>query len=219
MAVQRPDHLQSLALNRHLGYTGGMLILASASPRRRELLTAAGVVFSVRPADVDETPRPGEDPDRYVLRMAKDKAFASRMGGFKVDDWFLSADTAVIVDRRILGKPVDRAQAVEMLTLLEGRAHRVVTAVCLLKAGDDTETALFPVSTTVRFKALSRREIDGYAATDEPYDKAGAYAAQGMGAFLIEAVEGSYTNVIGLPLSQTLDLLATHGVARMFDHG
>ena len=181
------------------------LILASASPRRRDLLRAVGVRFRVIPSRAAESESyPGEDPRRYVRRAARDK-------GHEVSErfpasWILSADTIVTFDGRILGKPSDRRQGFRMLSLLAGREHRVYTAVCLLHAGtgyraDATGT------TRVRFRPLSPEEIEGYLRTGESDDKAGAYAAQGAGAALIERVSGSFSNVVGLPMVKTIAML------------
>lgn len=180
-----------------------MLILASASPRRRELLESAGVAFSVHPADADETWRPGELPRAYVLRVARAKArvVAERFAGRSV----LAADTTVAIDDRVLGKPVDAAHAAAMLGDLAGREHAVHTAVVLRAGARETHRV---VSTRVRFRPLSAAEIAAYVATGEPFDKAGGYGIQGRGGALVDVVHGSYTNVVGLPLAETLGLLA-----------
>lgn len=185
------------------------LILASASPRRRELLAALGVPFRVVPAGVDEVPAPGERPRRFALRAAREKGeeVAARRPG----DWVISADTIVVVDGRILGKPADRREARAMLGSLSGRWHLVHTAVCLLcKASGYRDEAC--ETTRVRFRPLSPAEIEGYLRTGEPGDKAGAYAAQGAGNLLIERLDGSYTNVVGLPMTRLLGMLLSAGV-------
>ena len=186
------------------------LVLASASPRRRELLGQLGLVFEVSAADIDETPRPGEAAGPYVQRLAREKAraVASRRPGA----WVLAADTTVALEERLLGKPRDAAEAREMLTHLSARTHAVHTGVALAGGPEGAEHALV-VHTRVTFRALSAGEIAWYVATGEPLDKAGSYAIQGKGGFLVAAVEGSPTNVIGLPLGETLDLLARAGVA------
>jgi septum formation protein len=180
------------------------LILASGSPRRRELLAAVGVPFRVIPPGVDEVPRPGESPSRFVRRAALDKgeAVAARYPSSCV----LSADTIVVMDGRILGKPRDRAEARRMLSLLAGREHRVVTAVCLLCAERGFRD-LAVEATRVRFRPLTAAEVAAYARTGECDDKAGAYAAQGAGMLLIDRIDGSFTNVVGLPMARVLAML------------
>lgn len=180
------------------------LILASASPRRRELLAQAGYVFEVRPAHVNEDPRPGEDPIAYVVRLAREKAEAVFRELDDPDAIVLGADTTVTLDGPILGKPVDAADAARMLRMLSGRTHRVITGVALATAGG-TEVAA--EVTAVRFLTLSDNEIAEYVATGEPLDKAGAYAIQGRAAKWIPRVEGCYFNVVGLPLALVSALL------------
>ncbi len=180
-----------------------MLILASASPRRRELLESAGVPFTVQPADADETWLPGELPRAYVLRVARAKARV--VAGRSERAAVLAADTTVAIDDRVLGKPVDAAHAAAMLGDLAGREHAVHTAVVLRLGARETHRV---VSTRVRFRPLTAREIAAYIATGEPFDKAGGYGIQGRGGSLVEVVHGSYTNVVGLPLVETLALLA-----------
>jgi septum formation protein len=183
-----------------------LLILASASPRRRELLSQLGLNFTVSAADIDETPHPGEAPEAYVLRLAREKAgaVAPRHPGA----WVLAADTTVVLGPELLGKPRDAEEAKAMLGRLSGRTHEVHTGVAL--AGRHTEGLV--VRTRVTFRALTPGEIAWYAGTGEPLDKAGAYAVQGKGGFLVAAVDGSPTNVIGLPLGETLALLERAGV-------
>jgi septum formation protein len=184
------------------------LVLASASPRRRELLGQLGITFEVSAADIDETPRPGEAAGAYVLRLAREKALAVALR--HPDAWVLAADTTVALDDALLGKPRDADEARDMLGRLSGRTHEVHTGVALTGPGAEHATQ---VSTRVTFRALSPGEIAWYAGTGEPLDKAGSYAMQGKGGFLVAAVEGSPTNVIGLPLGETLELLARAGVA------
>ncbi len=185
-----------------------MLYLASQSPRRRELLEQIAVPYRPLSVDVDETPRPGEAPDDFVQRVACDKARAGRL---LVDDdaLVLGADTAVVVDGDILGKPVDRQQAGAMLARLSGREHQVLTGVCLASAAG--QNCVLSRS-TVRFTPLSREQIDAYIATGEPDDKAGAYAIQGRAALFIEHLQGSYSGVMGLPLYETGQLLRSSGL-------
>jgi septum formation protein len=174
------------------------LVLASGSPRRRELLEGLGVVFTVRPVDLDESPLPGEAPRDYVLRLAVEKAAAAS------GELVLAADTTVVVDGQILGKPQDDDDARRMLRLLSGREHSVLTGIALGKAAEVDETL-------VRFAPLSEAEIDWYVATGEPRDKAGAYAIQGLGSLFVEAVQGSYSNVVGLPIPRMYRLFARLG--------
>lgn len=186
-----------------------MLILASASPRRRELLTQAGFDFEVHPAHIPEDPLPGEEPIAYVTRLAREKAQAvfTRLAQAPAagnDLAVLGADTTVTLDNEILGKPEDAADAARMLRLLSGRSHRVITGVALVTA-KSTEVAA--EVTAVRFLTLSEAEIEAYVATGEPMDKAGAYAIQGRAARWIPRIEGCYFNVVGLPLALVSTLL------------
>jgi septum formation protein len=189
---------------------GYRLILASASPRRSELLAQAGFTFEVHPAHLAEDRLPGEEPVAYVTRLARQKAqvvfeLLSREPDAKRGDLLvLGADTTVTVDREILGKPVDAADAVRMLRLLSGRSHRVMTGIALVTS-QGTEVAA--EVTAVRFLTLSDSEIDAYVATREPMGKAGGYAIQGRAARWIPRVEGCYFNVVGLPLALASALL------------
>ena len=187
-----------------------MLVLASASPRRRELLTQAGYTFTVHPAHVPEDPLPGEAPIPYVTRLAREKAEAvfrelstKTPGPLQV----VGADTTVTLDNQILAKPEDPADAARMLRLLSGRSHHVITGVAVVTAGS-TEVAA--EVTAVRFLSLSDAEIESYVATGEPMDKAGAYAIQGRAARWIPRVEGCYFNVVGLPLALVAAMLEPH---------
>jgi septum formation protein len=184
------------------------LVLASASPRRRELLAQLGIVFDVMAADVDETPRPGEDPLLYVQRLSVDKANAvASVAG--PDALVIAADTTVDAAGRILGKPVDDADARSMLLALSGATHRVHTGVTVARGG----RVVTAVETTdVTFIDVTQDLLDWYVATGEPFDKAGAYAIQGAGALLVERVSGSVSNVIGLPLTVLADLVAAVGL-------
>lgn len=187
------------------------LILASASPRRRDLLAGFGLRFAVRPVEVDETPRAGEDPLAYVLRLAEEKAL-ERVGEGEL---VLAADTTVVLDGEILGKPADEAEAREMLGRIAGREHTVLTGVALAEGGADAGTGdgarAVAEETRVRMAAMSSEEIAWYAATGETLDKAGSYAVQGIGAMFVEAVFGDYTNVVGLPLPATYRLFREAG--------
>lgn len=175
------------------------LVLASASPRRRWLLEKLGRTFAVDAPDIPEIPRPGEAPDHFAARMALEKAAA--VAERRPDAWVLAADTVVTLDDAALGKPKDRDEALSMLRALAGRAHVVHTGVALL-GPDGAPSERMVVGTPVVFRALTDEEIAAYVATGEPFDRAGAYAIQGEGAHLVDRVEGSYTNVIGLPLPE-----------------
>jgi septum formation protein len=181
------------------------LLLASASPRRRELLERVGVPLEVRAADIDETPLPDEDPQTYVARIARDKAAAvARQPG----QWSLAADTTVTIDGKILGKAESPAEATQMLQLLSGREHYVATAFCV--RGDSGHRDGLVLSTVVMIE-MSPAQIADYVACGEWRGKAGAYAVQGIGAALVREVRGSVTNVIGLPLVEVLEALSAMG--------
>jgi septum formation protein len=192
-----------------------MLVLASASPRRRELLSQVGYRFEVHPAHIPEDPLPGEDPIVYVTRLAREKAEAVYRGltshasppKVPLDEQslvVLGADTTVTVGNTILGKPEDAADAARILRLLSGRTHRVITGVALVTSKGSEVAAEV---TAVRFLTLSEAEIAAYVATGEPMDKAGAYAIQGRAARWIPRIEGCYFNVVGLPLALVCTLL------------
>jgi septum formation protein len=177
-----------------------MLILASGSPRRAELLRAAGIEFTVRIADVDETILPGESPRDYVLRLSRDKALA--VAG--EDEILLGADTTVVIEDEIAGKPVDIEDARRMLKALSGKWHEVLTGVTLLRG----HKILSDVAVTrVKFSEMSDPEIDWYVSTGEPMDKAGAYGIQGYASRFVECIEGSYSNVVGLPVQMVYRML------------
>jgi septum formation protein len=185
-----------------------LLILASASLRRQELLDSAGIPFEVLPSEVDEGFQEGETPEEYVGRLARRKA--AKAGERYRDRWVLAADTVVVIDGRILGKPGDREEAREMLERLSDQEHRVITGFCLHRC-DSGKSREGTVTTWVRFKSLSSREIDWYLDTGEPFDKAGAYAIQGKAAFMVREIRGSYTNVVGLPLTEVIEALQQMG--------
>lgn len=184
--------------------TKGTIILASGSPRRRELLGDLGLDFKVHPSQADEpAPLPGEDSIEYAKRMAEMKTLD--VAQQFTDQPVLGADTIVVLDGHIMGKPVDEADALRMLTNLSGKTHQVITAFCLVLSGG--ETIIQAVSTDVDMRVSGEAELKGYIATGEPTDKAGAYAIQGIGTFLVTAIRGSYTNVVGLPVARVLDTL------------
>ncbi len=185
--------------------------LASASPRRGELLRQIGVRFEVRPASISEAQAVGEAPDSYVLRLAAAKAEAVWAAiGSREAQPVLAADTAVVLDGRVLGKPADSAEAEAMLTALSGRTHQVLTAVAVRCA----EVALTRLSESeVRFRATTAAERRAYCATGEPLDKAGGYGIQGRAAVFVEHLRGSYSAVVGLPLLETAELLARCGMS------
>jgi septum formation protein len=172
-----------------------MLVLASQSPRRSEILRQAGISFTVRAAPVDETPIPDERPEDYVQRLAEAKARAVEAAP---DEVVLGADTTVVIDGEMLGKPTDEADARRMLEKLEGRRHLVMTGICL-KRGDEVTRDW--AETKVWFASMSAAEIEEYAASGEPMDKAGAYAIQGLASKFVEKIEGCYFNVMGLPVA------------------
>jgi len=188
------------------------LILASGSPRRAELLSAAGISFEVRPAHIDEGLRAGEDARTYAIRVAVDKAraIAGPANGRPV----LAADTVVVIDGLVLGKPVDSDDAKRMLRLLSGRSHEVITAVALMSTRRGPEAAIDAriESTVVEFAPLDTAEIDWYVATGEPSDKAGAYAIQGLASRFVTRIEGSYSNVVGLPMALVYAMCTRAGV-------
>ncbi|MEN6330829.1 MAG: Maf family protein [Smithella sp.] len=179
-------------------------ILASASPRREELLRSVGLKFKILPAHVNEDYIDGETPRQHVRRLSQDKA---RVPARKYPDaWVLGADTIVVIDNLILGKPKNKTQARQMLERLSGREHKVFTGYTLARtASKITKTSV--VQSAVKFKPINAEEMEWYISCDEPYDKAGGYAVQGKGAYFIKAIRGSYTNVIGLPLCEVLEEL------------
>ncbi|MDT8440105.1 MAG: Maf family protein [Desulfuromonadales bacterium] len=191
------------------------IILASASPRRQELLARIGLAFAVVPSQVEETERAGEAPEQHAERLSRDKALevASRSG--QGGRWFIGSDTIVLQDNIILGKPKDAAEAAAMLRRLSGRVHRVLSGYAVHDR-QSGQTLSGVVATRVFFKTLTPREIEGYIATGEPFDKAGAYAIQGIGAFMVPRIEGSYSNVVGLPLCEVIAALEQLGAIELF---
>ena len=191
-----------------------MLVLASASPRRQELLRNAGIPFTVQAADIDETPLPGEGPRECAERLAREKALA--VARTRPQDLVLGADTIVVVDETILGKPGDADDAARMLRLLSNRVHRVITGVCVVRSASENQVKLrtenrelrtASETTLVTMTAISDEEIRDYVATGEPMDKAGAYAIQGIASRWIPRIEGDYSNVVGLPVALVYRML------------
>jgi septum formation protein len=188
----------------------GDFILASASPRREELLRQIGLSFRTVPSRLRESNHGGMDPRQYALywAAAKAKDVAQRYP----QEWVLAADTIVVIDGKILGKPASTYDAAVMLSRISGRSHIVITALCLIMDQSRVEGKEW-VETRVAMRNLSPEDIQGYVATGEPMDKAGAYGIQGIGGCLVKRIEGSYSNVVGLPLCETVELLRHHGVA------
>ncbi|MGH7889877.1 MAG: Maf family protein [Thermodesulfobacteriota bacterium] len=190
------------------------LILASSSPRRKELLERLGIEFEVIPSLIDEVHHAGESPEDFTLRVSSDKALYVA-AGLNSDSVVIGADTIVVIDGEILGKPRDAEDAKSMLGKISGREHRVITGFSIVKPKDQILHREH-VESRVKIKTLAPWEIEGYIKTREPMDKAGAYGAQGIGAFMIEQIQGSYTNVVGLPLSQMVDVLTRLGILKLF---
>jgi septum formation protein len=195
---------------------GNRLILASKSPRRYELLKQVGLDFDVIPSRVEEDFVRGESPRKHVLRLAEAKALD--VGNQHPDCWVVAADTIVYIDHSILGKPKSRQEAKKMLRCLSGKEHHVITGFSvhhLERRKRDREA----VQTSVKVKKLTQSEIDWYIQTGEPFDKAGGYAIQGMGSFMIDSIKGSYTNVVGLPLCELIQMLNRLGAITISELG
>jgi septum formation protein len=190
-----------------------MLVLASASPRRQELLRNAAIPFEVEPANIPEEPLPGEPAKDCAERLAREKAQA--VAKQHPQDVVLGADTIVVIDNQILGKPTDPADAARMLRMLSGRKHQVITGVCLVVSG---QSSVASETTTVTMSKITEKEIADYVATGEPMDKAGAYAIQGIASRWIPRIEGDYSNVVGLPVALVWRMLreitAGYGTSR-----
>ena len=187
-------------------------VLASASPRRRELLGALIPDFEIIPSDIDETPLDREAPEGHVLRLSREKALA--VSHSHPGKWVLGADTVVVVDGEMLGKPATPEEAKKMLGMLSGREHTVITGFALVKEGQGV-VVNDAVQSDVLFKDISEDEMEWYTHTSEPYDKAGGYAVQGKAAFFIKEIHGSYTNVIGLPLCEVVTAMEKAGALRL----
>jgi septum formation protein len=185
-----------------------VLVLASASPRRRGLLQNAGIAFTIQPSDIAEVPVIGETAKNFAERLAREKALA--VFWLNPKDPVLGADTVVVVESEILGKPRDREDAARMLRSLSGRRHQVITGVCLI--GETTPADVRSATTLVTMSKIEEREIQDYIATGEPLDKAGAYAIQGIASRWVTQIEGDYSNVVGLPVPLVWKMLRQHGV-------
>ncbi len=185
------------------------LILASTSPRRKEFFEQAGLEFTICSADIDEKVNDGETPEQYVCRLAGEKAMA--VGRKSPESWVVGADTIVVCDGVILGKPENEKHAEEMLLMLSGRGHQVHTSFCVVKMASDTVASRL-VTTDVFFDRITLETAKNYIATKEPLDKAGAYGIQGIGGLLVRRICGSYSNVVGLPMTELLGLLRELGI-------
>jgi septum formation protein len=195
---------------------GNRLVLASGSPRRSELLKKVGLEFDVIPSRIEENFIEGEPPEKHVLRLAEAKAL--NVGNQYPDRWVIAADTIVYIDHTILGKPKDRGEAMEMLQRLNSREHWVLTGFSVLHLGKGIG-GQEAVQTAVKVKSLTPLEMEWYINTGEPFDKAGGYAVQGIGSFMIEWIRGSYTNVVGLPLYELMEMLKRLGAIEISKFG
>lgn len=191
------------------------IVLASASPRRRELLQQVGLNFTVVPSAAEEQAIDGETPQQHVIRLSREKAQEVADRADVAGRFFLGSDTIVLRDTTILGKPTDTLDAAQMLRSLSGRSHQVLSGFAIIdrEQGHRTEGA---VTTEVWFKSLTEAEIRGYIASGEPMDKAGAYGIQGLGAFMVSRIDGSYPNVVGLPLCEVIQALESMGAIQLF---
>jgi septum formation protein len=192
------------------------IVLASASPRRSELLSRLGIRFHIVPSRVSEEPLHDETPEEHVVRLSRDKAREVALRAEVPGRWFIGSDTIVLRDDTILGKPRDALEAADMLRSLSGRRHQVLSGYAVFDRQNGA-TVSGAVATAVRFKELTEEEIAGYIATGEPFDKAGAYAIQGIGVFMVLGIEGSYTNVVGLPLCEVVEVLERLGAVKLFE--
>jgi septum formation protein len=192
------------------------IVLASASPRRSEMLAKLGMAFQVVPSNADETVLPNESAEDHVIRLSRTKALEVARRAGQSGRWFIGSDTVVVCDQLILGKPGDASEAQAMLSSLSGRSHRVISGYAVHDRDKD-RTISAAVTTKVFFKELTSREIEGYIASGEPFDKAGSYAIQGIGSFMVPKIEGSYTNVVGLPLCEVIAALEELGAMELFE--
>ncbi len=192
-------------------YNSQPIILASGSPRRQQYLDEMGLTFTVQKASVQENPLDNEDPEVFVRRMALEKA--AEVSSLFPESWVISGDTVVCLGNKILGKPVDKHEAVALLMSLAGREHHVKTGFCVAYGARDIKI-IQSVTTKVCFSDFSETVAKAYVAAGESFDKAGAYGIQGKGVFLVKAIEGSYSNVVGMPMHELMEVLQTHGVIK-----
>jgi len=195
------------------------LVLASASPRRKRLLEQVGIPIRVRPSHIEESGVEGVDPEKTVEELAVKKAMGAKDLAEAEGLWVLGADTVVVLGNSVLGKPADAEDARTMLSRLSDREHKVITGFCILSPGTHRGVFSSSVTTHVKIKELSPREIEAYIATGEPFDKAGSYGIQGIGAFMVESITGSYTNVVGLPICAVIKALVALGAVKTFPFG
>lgn len=193
-------------------FTQQPIILASASPRRKELLEQMGIKLDIHPARIDENDIKWTDPQTFVMELSRRKV--SAVASDYPDHWIIGADTIVVLDDIMLGKPDSKDQAKQMLTRLSGKRHSVYTGFTVSQRNSRTDITRY-VKTDVFFKTLTIEEIDWYADTSEPYDKAGAYGIQGLGAFLVEKIQGSYSNVVGLPVCELFQFLLNQQIIQI----
>lgn len=191
------------------------IVLASASPRRRELLASVGIQFQIIPSHIDETQQPNEEPEAFVLRLSQEKATEVAQRSTVSGRWFIGSDTIVLCDGVILGKPESQQDSADMLRMLSGRSHQVISGYAILDRHNNQWRSR-SITTDVTFRSLTEREIEGYIASGEPADKAGSYAIQGLGAFMVTAISGSYSSVVGLPLAQIVTDLQQLGAFELF---
>lgn len=191
------------------------IVLASASPRRRELLSSAGVQFQVIPSHIDEIQQADEGPEEFVLRLSQEKAAEVAQRSTISGRWFIGSDTIVLCDDQILGKPENHNDSARMLRMLSGRSHQVVSGYAILDRHNNRWIRR-SITTDVTFRILTDHEISGYIASGEPADKAGSYAIQGLGSFMVTQINGSYSSVVGLPLAQIIDDLQQLGAFELF---
>ncbi|OQY19662.1 MAG: septum formation inhibitor Maf [Desulfobacteraceae bacterium 4572_35.1] len=191
------------------------IILASASPRRQELLASIGISFQVIPSHIEENHRAGESPSAFVLRLSEEKAAEVAQRANITGRWVIGSDTIVLCDDDIIGKPTSTQDSARMLRRLSGRSHQVLSGYAIIDR--DNNTCLKRcVTTEVTFRTLTQDEIEGYIATGEPADKAGSYAIQGIGSYIVTSINGSYTNVVGLPMAHIVSDLKNLGAIKLF---